>query len=119
MRGRSDLRNGIEASARKRLAAGEAAQSEPDSPASAKTLDGFARVGGAGRIKSAGGKIQRRKKRLIGAEKQKQSAGGDARAIFHGPNNFWRNSQLSALRNRLSSSSVSRENSMRATVARG
>ena len=119
MRRNSNFGNGIEAAASEWMATSQAAQSEPDSTARAKTLDRFAGIVRARRIIFAGGKIHGRKINLISAEKHKQHASSDAGPAFDRLNNIWRNIQASALRSRLRSSSVSRENSIRATEARG
>lgn len=84
MRVRRDIRNGIKPSARKWLAAQQAANGEPGAAARAEAPHGFIGVARAGRIKPAAGKIHGRQKRLIGAEKEKQGACRIAGAIFRG-----------------------------------
>jgi hypothetical protein len=79
---RIEIGNGIESAASKWLAAAETFESEPDSAARAESLDGFACVMRAGRIKFAGGNIHGRKICLVDAQQDEQCTRGDAGAIF-------------------------------------
>ena len=81
---RIEIGNGIEAATSERLATAETFESEPDSAARAESLDGFACVMRAGRIKFAGGNIHGRKICLVDAQQDEQCTRGDAWAIFGG-----------------------------------
>ena len=100
------------------MAAREAPQREPRTAPRAVDFQGFSGIVRAGRIKLAGARHQRRKKRLIHAHGEEQRARREAHVfgpVFRTLSRavFWME------RSRRTSSASSGANAARATVARG